>query len=232
MKLLLFDIDGTLLTTHGLGRRVVVDALSAVCGRPITTDGVVFSGRTDPQILRDVLRGSGLDEPEAASLLPHALAAYTEVLRERLRPHHVEVLPGVRALLDRLAEQETVRLGLLTGNAETTAYLKLEAAGLATHFPFGAFGSDHADRHRLPPVAVQRAQVHTGRAFSGKDVVIIGDTEHDLHCGRGIGAFAVGVCTGRYGREELLPHGPDVLLDDLSDAEFFVRSVLHEGSDE
>ena len=147
-------------------------------------------------------------------------------MRRRLRPEGVTALPGIVDLVAHLDEAADVQLALLTGNIEPMAYAKLGAVGLDGYFPFGAFGSDSPRRPDLPAIAVERAQAHTGRRFSGKDVVIIGDTEHDIACGRGIGAFSVGVCTGRYGRGELERHGPDVLLDSLADRAGFLERVL------
>lgn len=226
MKLLLFDIDGTLLQTQGVGRTMVAEALSEVCGRPISTEGISFSGRTDPQIFLEALTRNGYTEPDAEALLPDAFAVYVERMRQSLQPEAVEVMPGAHALLAYLAEESHVQLALLTGNLEPTAYLKLEAAGLAGYFPFGAFGSDHADRPALPAIAVQRARAHTNHDFIGKNVVIIGDTEHDIRCGDTIGAFSVGVCTGHFTRTDLEQHLPDLLLDDLSDATHFVHHVV------
>ncbi len=227
MKLLLFDIDGTMLVMHGVGRQAMEEALAPLCGGVPTTDGISFAGRTDPHIFLDVLQHNGCSASEAAALLPEALSRYVQAARRLIAPRHVEVLPGVRALIEHLAAQPGVQLAVLTGNLQPTAFLKLDAAGLADFFPFGAFGSDHADRTELPPVAVRRAFSYTGHAYGGKDVVIIGDTQHDIQCGRGIGAFAVGVCTGHFNRADLTPHTPDLLLDDLSDPDFFVRAVLH-----
>ena len=227
MKLLLFDIDGTLLRTQGVGRKLVAAALSQVCSRSISTDDISFSGRTDPQIFREALVRNGCSEEEAERLLPDAFAAYLEMMHESLQPEAVEVMPGAHDLLAHLAETPNIQLALLTGNLEPTAYLKLAAAGLADYFPFGAFGSDHADRPALPAIAVQRARAHTNHDFAGKNVVIIGDTEHDIRCGDAIGAFSVGVCTGHFSRTDLERHLPDLLLDDLSDAAQFVQHVLN-----
>lgn len=143
-----------------------------------------------------------------------------------IHPSGVEVLPGVPDLIAGLHERDDVQLGLLTGNLEPLAYRKLDAAGLAGYFPFGAFGSDHADRYQLPPIAVERAQAFTGRRFEGSDVVIIGDTEHDIGCGRDIGAFSVAVCTGRFDRACLSAFGADILFDRLDDYDAFVHAVI------
>ena len=227
MKLLLFDIDGTILKTDGLGRRLIEDMLSRLCGRSITAEQVSFSGKTDPQIVQEILLRNGLSARKAAALIPEALTAYVETARRAIAPQHIEVLPGVRALIDHLATRDDVQLALLTGNHEITAYCKVEAAGLGGFFPFGAFGSDHADRAELPPIAVRRAHDHTGRPFAGKDVVIIGDSENDVWCGRGIGAFSVAVCTGFTDRATLAAQTPDLLLDDLCDPDYFLSQVMN-----
>jgi phosphoglycolate phosphatase len=226
VKLLLFDIDGTMILTHGIGRRSVELALSEVANRPIDSTPVSFSGKTDPQILQEVYQANGLDGASQNGLLDAALDRYSYYLKRHLRPERVEVLPGFPDLLDTLAERDDVVLGLLTGNLEPLAYLKLEAVGLADYFPFGAFGSDNADRYKLPAVAAERAKEHAGHDFRGTDVVIIGDTEHDIGCGRGAGAYCVAVCTGRFDRACLSAHGADVLFDDLSDTESFLQVVL------
>ena len=227
MKLLLFDIDGTILLTRGQGRRLIEELLSTLCGRPITTEHVAFSGKTDPQIVQEILLKNGLSKQDAAAFVPQALAIYLEKAHEAIAPQHIDVLPGVPALIEHLAARDDVQLALLTGNHQVTAYLKLEAAGLAQYFPFGAFGSDHADRYELPPVAVHRAFTHTGHTYAGKDVVIIGDSEHDVRCGRGIGAFSVAVCTGFTERATLAAETPDLLLDDLCDPGYFLSQVMN-----
>ena len=224
MKLLLFDIDGTLLHANGMGRTTVEQALSELCRCLITTEGVSFSGKTDPQIMRDILEANNLT-PEP-SLVEDALSVYETTAHTTFDPDAVDLLPGIADLLDRLASHQTAHLGLLTGNIESMAYKKLTAVALDHHFAFGAFGSDHADRHRLPAVAVRRAQDYTGRTFRQGEVAIVGDTEHDIRCGQSIGAFSVAVCTGRFDRHELAPHKPDVLLDDLSDTDAFIDAVL------
>jgi phosphoglycolate phosphatase-like HAD superfamily hydrolase len=225
MKLLLFDIDGTLLHANGSGRRAVARALADVCGRRVVTDGVTFSGKTDPQILREVLHASGVPEVTDA-LVDAAVDAYTEAAAATLDPADVTPLPGAARLVRALAARDDVQLALLTGNVERMAYEKLAAIGLEAYFPFGAFGSDDADRNRLPALAVARARAHTGHPFVGAETVIIGDTARDIRCGRGIGAMSVAVCTGRYARADLAPHGPHLLLDDLTDVSRFVQAVV------
>jgi phosphoglycolate phosphatase-like HAD superfamily hydrolase len=116
---------------------------------------------------------------------------------------------------------EALRREIETGTEQVLCHVEARVA----YFPFGSFGSDHADRDRLPSIAVERARTHTAYAYAGKNVVIIGDTEHDIRCGRSLGTLAVAVCTGTYCREDLAVHGPDVLLDDLCDTDHFVRHI-------
>jgi phosphoglycolate phosphatase len=217
MKLLLFDIDGTLLHTNGLGRRSVEAVLRTLLGRPVPTEPVSFSGKTDPQVFRELLQGEveaeALDETVAA-----ALDAYQDEMRRRIGKADVVMLPGVRPLLDHLATTGAP-LGLLTGNLEPMAYLKLARLGLDGFFAFGAFGSDHEDRNCLAPVAVARAEAHAGRRYAGREVVVIGDTPRDIACGNAVGAFTVAVATGHFDRDALAAHGPDLLLDSLEETE-------------
>lgn len=224
MKLLLFDIDGTLLTTNGLGREAVEAALLATQGRPISARRVSFSGKTDPQIFREILRAE-VEDVALDAAVTAALAAYQDEMHRRIGAAEVVMLPGVRPLLDRLATAEAT-LGLLTGNLRPMAYLKLGRLGLDGFFPFGAFGCDDEDRNGLPEVAVARAEAHTGRRYAGREVVVIGDTPRDVACGRAAGAFTVAVATGRYGRDDLAAHRPDLLLDTLEEAERLLEVVL------
>ena len=224
MKLLLFDIDGTLLHANGSGRQAIEQALSETFERPISTEGVTFSGRTDPGIMRDILSQNSV--PPTTPNIERAISAYESLVLNAGNPGDVTLIPGVRSLLDQLASRSDVTLALLTGNIRSMAFWKLQAVQLEPHFSFGAFGSDDGERRNLPPIAVRRAKEHTGRTFVGSDVVIIGDTQHDIQCGRGIGAFSVGVCTGSYSRDDLAPHRPNALFDTLQDADAFIERVL------
>src|SRR6185295_4929005 len=137
-----------------------------------------------------------------------------------------EPKPGAIQLVERLAELEHVTLGLLTGNLESCARKKLEPLRLNHHFPFGAFGSDHADRYRLPALAVERAERLSGKQFREKAVVIVGDSIHDVRCGKSIGVRAVAVASGRTSRERLADEAPDALLESFSDTETALSAVL------
>ena len=226
MKLLLFDIDGTLIHTNDAGRLAISAAVEKIMGHTLSRRNVSFAGKTDPMILSELLRLNGYDPEKLRQEIEDIFSTYARLLHESLSNNHIEVLPGVRKLLSRLAADTSIVLGIVTGNIERGAHQKLLAAGLDSFFSIGAYGSDSASRSALPPIAVRRAQTYSNASFYGKDVIIIGDTEHDITCGRGIGAFSVGVCTGPYTCDELAKHDPDVLFPDLTDDDLFYRQVL------
>ena len=218
-RLILFDIDGTLLHTNGAARRAFQRALLEVYGTAGPIDTHHFDGKTDPQIARELLSLAGLAQEQIDASLEQLYRAYLDSMAaEVAQPGYAPlVYPGVREVLDVLRSRADLLVGLLTGNIADGASLKLRAAGLHEYFEFGAFGSDSEDRGQLPAIAVTRARVRTGVDFRGKDVVVIGDTPSDIRCGQSLGVFALGVCTGRHTRDELLAEGADHVLDDLSD---------------
>lgn len=224
-RLVLFDVDGTLLSAGRAARESIGAALAEVLGWEGSSDENDFSGKTDPQILRElVMESVGRARLEAA--LDSIFDRYVEELSRRLRPDAVVVKPGVPALLDRLAGDPRVTLGLLTGNIERGARLKLEPAGLNRYFPFGAFGDDSADRYHLPAIAVARARERTGRDFHGPSVVIVGDSVHDVACGRSLGARAIAVATGPTPAELLEAERPHALFADFSDVDAAHEAIL------
>jgi phosphoglycolate phosphatase len=218
-RLVLFDVDGTLVDAHGAGSRSVREALVRVYGRTGPIDSYDFHGRTDPQIVRELMRAAGLDDQAIDRGMDRLWAVYLERLEADLRrPGTVaEVLPGVPELLDALHENQDDLVALLTGNIEPGARIKLSAADLWHRFDFGAYGSDHERRDRLPAIAVARAHEATGIEFTGRNVVIIGDTPFDVECGRAMGVWAVAVATGKHSAAELEAAGADVVLEDLAD---------------
>jgi phosphoglycolate phosphatase len=226
--LVLFDIDGTILWTDGAGRRAVHRAVEEIFGaRP--PDGHEFDGKTDPQIVRELMQRAGIATQAIQQRLPRTLKRYVELLAVELgdADHTGKVYPGVAALLDALEERDDVMLGLLTGNVREGARAKLAAVGLAPdRFRVGAFGSDHADRPELPAIARARAEALLGRALAGRDVVVIGDTPADMGCGLGIGARAVGVATGRYSVDQLRACGAAAVFADLSDTAAVMRAIV------
>jgi phosphoglycolate phosphatase len=227
-RLVLFDIDGTLLTSQGAGKRAVREALLEVFGETGPIGEYSFAGRTDPQIVHDLLSAAGLTEAQIMAGQPDMWRRYLEKLREDLPGARVQPCPGVHPLLDRLEEAggETL-LGLLTGNLEEGARLKLEAGGIAfERFRLGAYGSDHRARPELPAIAIERARRLTGLTYQGKEVVVIGDTPFDIDCGRHLGVRTLAVATGQHSSAELAEHAPDFLMEDLSDVEAAWRAIM------
>ena len=227
-RLLLFDIDGTLLSTNGAARRAFERALTDVYGTAGPIEKHAFDGKTDPQIARELMSAAGIPRARVDARLPDLWDAYLGGLTGEMQAtnYRTHVYPGVRELLDALAAQTAVVLALLTGNVARGAQLKLASAGLHGYFRFGAFGSDCEQRTGLPQVAIARAQAETGRAFTGKDVVVIGDTPADVRCGEALGVFTVGVSTGRHSRADLVAEGADAVFHDLSDTESVLRVLL------
>ena len=225
-RLVLFDIDGTLLSASGISARCLGEALKEVFGETGPMNGYDYSGKTDPQIVRELMREAGRDEAEIQRGRPEVLERYARRLEAALRPEHVRAKPGIAELIAALEADTRVSLGLLTGNLEPCAQLKIAPLGLARVFRFGAFGSDHEDRYELPAVALARALLTTGRAFAGPEVVIVGDSIHDVLCGRSLGARAVAVATGRTSLATLLARGPAAALQDFSDTHRALEAIL------
>jgi len=227
MHLVLFDIDGTLLWSDGAGRRSMERALVQAFGT--TGDAAYrYDGKTDRQIVRDLMRGAGHDDARIDAAMAGLFETYLAGLQAELADGaNVRVLPGVPEVLDALERRDDVVLGLLTGNVEHGARAKLGAAGIDfARFRVNAFGSDHEHRPMLPAVAQARMREALGHEVGGDRVVIIGDTPADIACGRDIGARAIAVATGRYGVEELRAHGPAAVFADLSDTDAVVGAVL------
>lgn len=247
MKLLLFDIDGTLLRGHGRGKRALleamqstlqaqglasafIDAVSDTSANNTKKPGI--AGKTDLQFVYECL------EPEIASetireLIPQIFAEHTIRLREYYTVSDgVELLPGVRELLQAVQELYETRASclpaVLTGNIKAGARIKLGLFGLESYFALGAYGDEGRVRRELPPVAVGRARSLTGREFRGQDIVIIGDTPNDIDCGRPLRARTLAVTTGPYSRKELAEHNPDAIFDSLENTEQVLQTIFAE----
>jgi len=228
VKLVLFDIDGTILLTDGAGKRAIHRALIDVFGGTGPEDHR-FDGKTDPQIVRELMRIEGHGDEHIDAHMSPLLDRYVEYLDEELRvgSSGVRVMPGVCELLDVLDARDDIVMGLLTGNLEAGARAKLSSAGIDhTRFRVGAYGSDHETRSELPAVAQRRAREELGLDVHGGDVIVIGDTPADIQCGRGIGARAIGVATGHYSTEELWEHAPAAVFEDLSPTHEVVRVIV------
>ena len=226
-RVVLFDIDGTLLSSGGVGRRAMEGALQAHFGT-IGPTHYRYDGKTDKQIARESMRMAGFEDAVIDARMPALLADYLERLTHTIRSgeHGVRAHLGIPALLDALESRADVLLGLLTGNIEPGAALKLGAAGLEPQrFRVGAFGSDHEQRPALPKIAQQRAEALLGSRVQGSDVVIIGDTPADVECGRGIGARAVAVATGHFTAADLATHEPHAVFEDFTDLDAAIGAI-------
>ena len=214
MKLFLFDIDGTLLTTDGAGRAALKSAGVDLFGIQEDLRTINVSGSTDTAIVQEILRHHSL-EPSVPNT-NRFLGGYLVWLRQHLTSLSGAILPGVIPLLDLLAE-EGHGVGLLTGNVQRGAEIKLAAHGIWDRFSFGAFGDDDADRNRLGPIAKSRAEAKLHTKFLESEIFVIGDTPKDIACARACGAVAVAVATGRYSIDNLRDYKPDHLCRDLAD---------------
>jgi len=228
-KLVLFDIDGTILLTAGAGRRAIMAALAAEVENVAAFEGIRMDGKTDPQIVAEMLAAAGQPEPRESARIQSLCERYVSLLaRELEQPTtRTTVMPGVRPLLDRLEAEPGVVLGLLTGNLAEGAALKLRSGGIAPErFRVGAYGSDAAHRPDLPQIAARRAAAIFGHVPSGAEVVIIGDTPADVACGVGIEARALGVATGAYSVAELQACGAHAVFQDLRGTDAVLEAIL------
>jgi len=225
--LVLFDIDGTLLSTNGAAGRAFAAALTEIFGTSGPLGEVSFAGKTDPQIAHELMAAAGLPRRRVEEQLPALWSRYLDRLEEELREAAVRVFPGVEEILEIAASHDGAVPGLLTGNIEAGARRKLDAAGIGfARFRVGAFGSDNADRNALAPVAVARAEAATGVRIEGKALVIVGDTPADIACGEVLGARTVAVATGVYSGEQLAACRPDFLFDSLEDFEAVWEAIV------
>jgi phosphoglycolate phosphatase len=216
----LWDVDGTLLRAGDIAASVFDRALVEVLGSA-PAGRVLMSGKTDPQIVLEYLALAGVADPEQ-HLNPILARIETELGSARhLIAERGRVLPGVARLLPRLHADPRVLQSVLTGNLAANALVKLSAFGLDRWLDMavGAFGSDHADRCELVPIALERVERLRGRSFAPSDVWVVGDSANDLACARAVGARCLLVATGRPAREELDRLGADAVLADLSDVD-------------
>jgi phosphoglycolate phosphatase-like HAD superfamily hydrolase len=223
-KLVLFDIDGTLVLTGGAGLRAMNRALHEVFGQADGLRDIPLAGRTDWAILSDAVRrvGRSLDGTLLADLERRYVTNLAEEIEHRGEGRK-EVLPGIRELLDELAHRDDVFVGLVTGNFEAGARLKLGYFDLWKYFKCGAFGGDAADRNALVPFALERARACGLPDIADEDILVVGDTPHDVTCAQAAGATAVAVATGSSSVEELRAAGAQHVFEDLSDAGTFLK---------
>jgi phosphoglycolate phosphatase len=225
-RLVLFDIDGTLIRDAGVARSSFAEALVTVYGFDGSVDRFDFSGRTDPQIAHMILADAGLEHAVIERRLPELWEVYLQGLSAGANRESIFALPGVEPLLDALATRDDCVLGLLTGNIEPGARIKLGPPDLNRHFTFGAFGSDSRHREELPPIAVERAQAATGRSFTPRDVVIIGDSIYDVRCGVPHDATTIAVASGKTSADRLIAENPTHFFPSLQDTDRVVDAIF------
>jgi phosphoglycolate phosphatase-like HAD superfamily hydrolase len=227
VKLVLFDIDGTILRTDGAGRRAMERALTQTFGTP-GEPRYRYDGKTDRQIVRELMRDAGFDDATIDRHMADVLMLYVRELHEELRvgAERVRTYVGVVQLIDALETRSDRVIGLLTGNVEPGAFAKLAAVGIAgARFRVNAFGSDHEERSALPAIALTRARAALAAEMSGERLVLIGDTPSDIACGRGVGARAIAVATGNYSVSDLSAHKPHAAFLDLSDTAAVLQAI-------
>jgi phosphoglycolate phosphatase len=222
-RLLLFDIDGTLIHSGGAGIHALISAFSERFGITDDLRGIEIAGMTDSGIVTSILKKHNI--PTTTENVSAFLDSYVHFLSLELPRREGKLLPGVLELLEKLKSRPHLVLALLTGNVSRGAQLKLEHYGVWHFFEFGAFADDHQDRNRLGSFARARAREKHGRAFSTSQIDVIGDTPRDVACGKAIGARTIAVATGRWSLEQLAEHQPDFLIDDLSDVHGIIDTL-------
>jgi len=222
-RLLLFDIDGTLIHSGGAGVHALKSAFKERFGIDDDLRDIEIAGMTDSGIVVSILNKHKI--PATNENVSAFLDSYVHFLSSELPRRKGKLLPGVLELLERLKSRPHLVLALLTGNVSRGAQLKLEHYGVWHFFEFGAFADDHRDRNRLGPFARARASERHGREFSASEIDVIGDTPRDIACGRALGARTIAVATGTWSRDRLAEHQPDFLVDDLSNVEKVIHTL-------
>ncbi len=222
-RLLLFDIDGTLVNTGGAGVVSLCKMVQRHFGARDNLDDIEIAGKTDRAIIRDILRK--YNKPTSEENVARFAKVYVDGLSDELPQCRGRVLPGIAELLRRLQTREHIVLALLTGNLKRGAQLKLEHYDLWHFFEFGAFADDHHDRNELGAFAHTRARDKHGHDFDAANIDVIGDTGHDVACGKVFGARTIAVATGGWSREHLRDCAPEFLFDDFADVEKVIATL-------
>ncbi len=227
-KLLLFDVDQTLLSTKGGDRKALDIAFHQLFGISDAFVGISFAGRMDMDILGETFRRWGIDRAEASDTMTRFQETYVRLLEEIL-PGWTEghAYPGVRQLLEVLSRREDVYLGLNTGNFREAAFIKLKRYDLDQHFSEGGFGSDAPERSEALALAIQRCRAKNDSTYAKEDIYVIGDAIADIEAGKANGVHTVAVATGNLSKDELAFHNPTYLFGDLSDTQAFLDQVLY-----
>lgn len=222
-KLILWDIDGTLIVSGRAGIFALAKAFQKMHGHEPDIAKLDVSGRTDQWIARQVLEQQGI--PATGENIHAYLEAYLECLLSELQARPGRVLPGIIPLLEKFKHHETIVQGVLTGNVQRGARIKLEHFKVWHYFEFGAFGDDSALRNELGPHAIRRASEKHSAEFSPENIFVIGDTPHDIECGKAIGAKTIAVATGTFTMAQLQAHQPTATFADFSEPAAFLRLI-------
>jgi phosphoglycolate phosphatase len=226
LRLILFDVDGTLISTKGLGGEAIGQAVTETYGVPDPFRGYSLAGRTDTMIIKESMRRAGLPEERILAGLDRVMARHAEILEQAFREHgRGHLMPGIGPLLDRLGADPRWSLGLLTGNTREGARHKLSFFDVWDRFAFGAFGDDDEDRNRLPAVALRRARETLGVDVPPADCFVVGDTVRDIACARAGGMRAVAVATGGNDYGTLAADRPDLLFRSFEDVDDALRRL-------
>jgi len=225
-KLVLFDIDGTIMNTDGGGASSCQRALEHVFDMKVPLDNYSMSGKTDTQIVLDLMERVGVAREVTTAKLDEINVLYIDLLSKEVDSWNPELCPGIVDVLDALVDREDLVLGLLTGNIVRGAEVKLNRVGLWSYFKTGAFGDGAPERKMLPDIAQKTAHALTGKIFEGKDMVIIGDTPNDVLCGRHLNVKSIAVATGGFDGATLQSYEPDFFFEDLSDTSTVVEAIM------
>jgi phosphoglycolate phosphatase len=223
-RLLLFDIDSTLLQADDATRQAINKTFSKLFDIENPQQNVPFSGRTDLGIFKDVALAL-LGRPLRSEELEQVVAGYLTLLPDELNIRAFRLMPGVKELLPLLAAREDVILGLETGNLEPAAYMKLKRGSIDSYFSLGGFGSDSSERTELVRLAIARGRKLYDGAIPDKNIFVIGDSPHDISAGRNVGVNTIALGTGQADKNKLLAESPSSFLPDLSDIALFLRSI-------
>ena len=220
MNILFFDIDGTLISTGGAGKDAMIDAVLKMAGRDKCLSDVEVSGRSDRGIAQELFELNGLTE--SAANWQQFVSLYLERLATNLPLRPGRILPGVKNLLEQLSRRDDIALGLITGNVQQAALLKLQHFGLWDYFSFGGFGDRHPVRDDIARDGAFAARQKLNSRYDPAHTWVIGDTPSDVSCGRAIGARTIAVATGVFSVGDLRSTEPDILWQDLGDVDAFL----------